>query len=247
MTYRTNWFFSALAEFIPLIGVVLYLSGVLSASGTIHGYTKQQLMTYYSASFVLAGWIPSVWYEVGNNIRTGRLNGFLLRPVSYFWEFVTKQFAVSLGFVLFYIFFATLVGLAFSDIIFMPKSIDGLLLFFGAALVAFLLAFQIGFLTHLSAFWFDDLMGFLTVSGLLQAFAFGQLFPLDFLPVWLYKALMYTPFAYVYYFPTRIFLGLDGAQIARGFAVSMLWIVLTAIAIRALWGRGLRRYHARGG
>jgi len=245
--YRANLYFSAIAELIPLVGLLLYLGGAFRGVASINGYSDVELTTYYFLGFLLSGWVPTVWYEVGLNIRTGDLNTYLLRPPHYLVHFAVRQLAVSLVYVVIVGSLGILVCLAFPGRVTLPPNPGNLLLSLAAALMAFQLAYQLGCLAHLSAFWLDDLKGILSATYLLQTLLSGQVFPIDFLPSTLASVTKVLPFAYIYWFPARVYLGTTAAQQLQGFAVMGLWIIVTGLALRALWSKGLRVYHARGG
>jgi len=245
--YRANWLFSAAAEFIPLAGLLMYLSGVFPAADAVHGYSKPELITYYVITFALSGWIPTVWYEVGNNIRTGQVSSYLLKPVSYFWHYAVRQFAVSLSYVLFCAGFVIALVLSFPGNFLLPGSPSQAVLFLVSAGMAFQLAYQVGYLIHLSAFWVDDLTGILSVVYLLQTVLSGQLFPIDFLPGPIARVVAWMPFPYIFYLPAKVYLGAPGSETLAGLATAAAWLLLTGLAIRGAWSAGLRIYHARGG
>jgi ABC-2 type transport system permease protein len=246
-THRANWYFSLLAEAIPLLGLLLYLEGIFPSYGLIYGYGRDDLLTYYVVGLVLSSWIPSVWYEVGNNIRTGRLNSYLLRPSSYLGYFEARQIAVNIGYCLLSVLFAAILGLSFPGSMTLPPSIFHAVAFVVSSLCAFQLAYQVGYLAHLSAFWLDDFAGTLSVTYLVQTVLSGQMFPIDFLPDFAGRILSFTPFPYIVYEPLRVYLGVDPRSTYRGILVCLAWIAITGLMTRLVWNAGLKRYDARGG
>lgn len=246
-TYRANLWFSLAAEAIPLLGLVLYLGGVFPAHEVLYGYTRADMLTYYVAGLVLTAWIPTVWWEVGENIRSGALNTYLLRPKSYFWYFWTCQFAVNVWYTSMSLVFAGVLALIFPGSLQPPASLFHGAMFPFTALMAFQLAYQTGYLIYLSAFWIEDVSGLLSVTYLVQTVACGQLFPLDFLPSWASKVASFLPFPYWFFFPLKVYMGLPFDQVLQGIGIAAGWIVLTGVGIKLVWIAGLRRYDARGG
>jgi ABC-2 type transport system permease protein len=243
---RANWYFSLLAEAIPVLGVGLYVNVAYPPQGLLYGYTRGELLTYYFVGVALSSWIPSVWYEVGNNIRTGRLNTYLLRPASYLGYFEARHLAVNMGYSSLAIVCVAVIGWMFPGTIILPRP-SNVLLFLLSSACAFQLSYQVGYLVHLSAFWVDDFQGSLSVVYLFQSILSGQAFPLDFLPNSIAGIIQYTPFPYLFYEPLRVFLGVSPDIALRGIVIAIAWIAATGIAIRLVWNAGLKRYDARGG
>jgi ABC-2 type transport system permease protein len=56
------------------------------------------------------------------------------------------------------------------------------------------------------------------------------------------------PLKYLAYFPSAVFLEkVTGAELARGLAVQLGWVLFFMVACRTAYERGLRRYSAFGG
>jgi ABC-2 type transport system permease protein len=235
-----------LAEAIPILGLVLYLGLAFPEQGLLFGYSRNDLLTYYIVGIAMSSWLPSVWYEVGNNIRNGRLNTYLLRPTSYMGYFEACQLSVNLGYGSLAAACAAIIGWMIPGAVVLPGPLN-FLLFLLSALCAFQLAFQLGYLVHLSAFWVDDFRGSLSVVYVFQSALSGQAFPLDFLEGPIASIIQYTPFPYLFYHPLRIFLGVDPAVALRSLAMTVAWIAVTGLAIPLVWNAGLSRYDARGG
>ncbi|HSW88404.1 MAG TPA: ABC-2 family transporter protein, partial [Candidatus Saccharimonadales bacterium] len=75
----------------------------------------------------------------------------------------------------------------------------------------------------------------------------GGLFPLDILPHQIYVIFQLLPFAYLVYFPLKIYLGqLSALQTITSLGISFLWMFLLYFSVKLLWTRGLREYTAEG-
>ena len=63
------------------------------------------------------------------------------------------------------------------------------------------------------------------------------------------KQILYlTPFPYQLYFPISIYLGkAAGAEMWRGLAMQLFWVLVAYVFARLMWRRGIRRYSAFGG
>ncbi|HEY2328699.1 MAG TPA: ABC-2 family transporter protein, partial [Verrucomicrobiae bacterium] len=78
--------------------------------------------------------------------------------------------------------------------------------------------------------------------------ASGHLFPLDVLRSPLKEILFLTPFPYQMYFPVSIYMGkVAGADLWRGLAMQLLWVLAAYVFARFMWRRGIKKYAAFGG
>jgi ABC-2 type transport system permease protein len=77
----------------------------------------------------------------------------------------------------------------------------------------------------------------------------GQIFPLDLLPDWIYRAAKFLPFYYQMYFPGAIITGRinDPAVIVQSLGIELCWALALLGLAQLLWVRGLRRHTAVGG
>jgi len=196
-TYRTNLFFSGLADLVPMLGLILFVSGVVPEGGAVHGFSKPELVGYYIFILLLAGWIPDVG-SVSRSIRSGEITTYLLRPRSYFGYSVTRSLGVQVFSLFIYLSFVAVITVAGrSTGLITSLTIPGAIRILVSSVVAFVLAFQFGYLINLAAYWLEDVTGILAMSYLVRTVLCGQLFPLDFFSESLRQALMLTPFPYV--------------------------------------------------
>ena len=107
--YRVNWLLSILCEGVPLLGILLFWSALFAAdtgatdasvAGAVYGYSQAEVISYYIVIRVLNGLFPSVWWEVGGNIRSGHLSDFLTRPIDYLGYYTSLMLATSSQYIL---------------------------------------------------------------------------------------------------------------------------------------------------
>ena len=74
------------------------------------------------------------------------------------------------------------------------------------------------------------------------------MFPLDMLPGVLGTIVKLTPFPYLAYFPSVVFLGkIQGAALAIGLSVQLFWVLLFIAVSRLAFYYGTKRYSGFGG
>jgi ABC-2 type transport system permease protein len=75
----------------------------------------------------------------------------------------------------------------------------------------------------------------------------GQFIPLQLMPDAIQAVARYLPYQMCIYVPIEIILNkLPPAEMARDFAVGVVWLVLFAFIFRWMWREGVKRYSAVG-
>ena len=98
------------------------------------------------------------------------------------------------------------------------------------------------------AFWILEISTVVFIIFSFEYFLSGHLFPLDVLPGWLHRALIWLPFAYELYFPVAVFQErVTGEFLVRGLLIQGAWVLAAWALGRLMWVRGLRRFQAVGG
>ena len=168
----------------------------------------------------------------------------MLNPFSYPLEQLLKLLAQATVNALFVIPILVLLGFIFRSLIALPSFIN-ILPFLVSSLVGLLFYYLIYFLSALSAFWIykarSVIYGVIIVSGLMN----GSVLPLDLFPNWLQTTSLYLPFQYLMFVPIQAYLGRvnNWKQIIM---LTLLWIVIFAIAIAGTWRLGIKKFEAVG-
>jgi ABC-2 type transport system permease protein len=228
LVYRLNF---AVRGFFSLfhLAVVFILWGAAYA-GTPHigGFSFEQTLTYFLVMLVMQFFVGAFNedYQISEEIRSGLINQFILKPINYF----SYRFSIFVA--------ARLVSGA---LILIPLCVA---LPFLHSYLTLPIAYCFGMLT----FWFLEIQGFVILSMAIESLLGGQMFPLDLLPAWMLEIAKLLPFYYQTYFPTAILTGrIDLAATYQGFAIQLFWAVALLGLNTVLWRRGLRRHTAVGG
>lgn len=251
LVYRWNFFIRGSFSLIHLCLIFVLWGAAFSGIGTMGGFDVRQTLTYFIVVLALQFMVGAFNedYQIGEEIRNGLINQFLLKPVNYFGyrlSLFTSARAVS-GLLVFVPLLAVSPwiadNLAFpSDPWRIPVGIVAMVL---AAALQFTIAFCFGML----AFWFLEIQGFVILSYAIETSLGGTLFPLDLLPPHILAVARYLPFPYQMYFPAAIITGRVGTLPAalQGLAIQGAWVLLLMLAARGLWAGGLRKHTAVGG
>ena len=250
LIYRWNFLVRVLASFVPLLGSVFLWGAVFDGRKAFAGYTFNAMVAYFITLIVIdALTVPSEDdTQIAEDIREGRINSLLLKPLGYrLYRFhlyaaarlVQTAFAlVPLGISMIWL------GHYYAGLPWLQNLPFALAAAIGAAMIQFYLCFTLAMV----AFWILDI-GSVTFIVYSVEFLFGgHIFPVDALPRWLQELCEALPFAYQYFFPAAILIGhIQGPAMARGFIIQWAWIGFFYLLSGFLWNRGLRRYTAVGG
>lgn len=248
MTYRFNFAMWRVRNVLQLLTIYYLWLAVTPHNGHIFGYSQSLILTYVLAASLVGSIVFSTrTQEMGENINLGELSQFLIRPFRYlgYW------FARDIGDKLFNVSFAlaelTIVYFILRPAIFIQKDIAMLFLSVLAICIAVVMNFFIGSLLGMIAFWSPEVWAPRFIFFTLVSFFAGGLFPLDILPLPLQRIFALLPFAYLQYFPVKIYLGgLTTTQLISGFAVAIVWSFLLYLLVSVVWKKGLRMYSSEG-
>jgi ABC-2 type transport system permease protein len=242
--YRAEVIIWILASSLPLIMMMIWMG--LAKDSPIGGYSASDFAIYFlSVFFVRQMTIVWVIWELEREIRLGELSPKLLRPIDPFWQHVIDNLAekvVRLPIVL----IPVGLGLWFTGAR-LEFQLFNFGLFLLALLLAWLLRFNRQYSLGLLTFWTDQVTGLEQVWFALYIAFSGAILPLDLLPETLQRIIMLTPFPYKIDFPVQLILGkLSSAEMLRGFAIQLFWVITFVLLRIILWKRGLKRYGATG-
>ena len=250
VVYRWNFLVRACVSLVPLVITWFLWGAAFGKAQTVGGYTYGLMMAYYFTLVILDTFTSPTEddFQIAEDIREGRINQVLLKPLNYFlyrfFLFLAGRFVYALVAVLplaiLLCYFRRLfVGIPLGETL-LPAAFA----FFGSAV----LQFSIAFLTGLAAFWFLEVGSIVFMLYSLEFLAGGHVFPLDLLPEpWRTLALA-TPFGYEYFFPAAVLVGrISGPALWHGFLWQGMWVAVFLGLSAFVWKLGLRRYTAVGG
>jgi ABC-2 type transport system permease protein len=250
LIYRWNFLLRVLVSFVPLLGSVFLWNAVFAGEKSFAGYTFHSMVAYFITLILLDTLtVPNEDdFQIAEDIRDGRINTLLLKPIEYrLYRFhlyaaarlVHAAFAlVPLALAMFWLhrYFAGLPWLAN-----LPFA---LLAALGAGIIQFLFCFTLAMM----AFWILDIGSVTFIVYSIEFLLGGHIFPIDALPPWLQVICNHLPFAYETYFPAAILIGhVEGPALLTGFLWQVAWISFFYVLSGMMWKRGLRQYTAVGG
>lgn len=248
--YRLNFIMWRLRNVLQVFAVFYLWDTVFSdTSKTLLGYDRSQILTYvFLVLFVKAIVFSTRSIDVAGEISRGELTNYLLRPINYFYYWLTRDLSSK----------ALNIGFSIAETIILiivlkpPFFLQTNLLYLGLFLIALILAILIYYLLMMlfsfGTFWVPEqgwgLIFLLFVSSDILG---GTLYPIDILPNVLQQILYATPFPYLVFMPIQIYLGkLSMILSLKAIAISFSWVVILAILIKKVWQRGLISYEGAG-
>jgi len=248
--YRLNFIMWRVRNFIQLLTIYFLWSSVTSNQDQIFSYSQSAILTYILGSSIIRAFVMSSRsIDAQGEIASGDLNNYLVKPLNYFLNWVSRDIADKSLNVIFSVAEISIVILWLRPPFVFQTNPSTLLLFVVSILLATILYFMFSFIVSMTTFWYYENNGwaqrFLTFV-LIESLA-GSLFPLDILPQQIAKIFQLLPTAYFIYYPMQIYLGrLDPTQTITGFSITLFWIITLFFIGQTLWRRGLKIYGAFG-
>lgn len=248
LTYRLNFTMWRLRNLSQLLTTYFLWFSVMPDKGTLFGYSKEQMLAYILATVIVGAFVFSTrTAEIAENINSGDLSTFILRPIGYFryWFFrdlgdKAMNLVFSTGELLIFI-------ILFSPPIFLQGSLYFLLFSILSLGMAVVLHFYIGSLLGLVGFWSPEVWAPRFIFYVLVSLLTGAIFPLDVFPASVKNILDLTPFPYLLFFPIKIYLGQLGInEILNGVTICLIWILIMYLLLIFVWKKGIKGYSAVG-
>jgi ABC-2 type transport system permease protein len=251
LVYRWNFFIRASFSLIHLVFIFTFWNAAYRGMTQLGGFDVRQTMTYFVVVFALQFIVGAFNedFQIGEEIRNGLINQFLLKPINYYAYRVSQFLAARTVSGALVFLPLVIISPLLLDYLVVPHGLWRLPLGLVAMALAAVLQFTIAFCFGLLAFWFLEIQGFVILSYSMETFLSGTIFPLDLLPAWAAPIAQRLPFAYQMYFPAAILSGRlnDPAAALQGLAIQAGWVLVAVLFARLLWARGLRHHTAVGG
>ena len=213
----------------------------------IRGFTLDELIVFIFLSMIV-GQLKSSWttsIEMIDAIRTGGLNKYLIRPISFY----TYHLMMFLGQnSLFYIAYSLLIlsfpfvfpGLAFN-------SSFEVLGFLSALIIAIFLSYNMYYMMVCVSFWFHEVRALVIGYNIANIILSGQIIPLRFFPDLYLEIIKYTPLPFLVDFPVSIATGqLNSETLIYKYLLGLLWCLVTFFLGKIFYHYGVKEYGGYG-
>jgi ABC-2 type transport system permease protein len=187
--------------------------------------------------------------DVSGDIANGDLSNYLVKPISYFKYWFTRDISSkALNLIFATVEFVGLFLILRPPFFFQTNPLT-LFIFLISIILAIFIYFFLLFLISSIPFWAPEIgwgSHFLVTVVIIEALS-GSLFPINILPLGLQLVTLALPFPYLIYFPVEVYLGnIGGNALIGGLMVAIAWTGVLWFTLNFVWQKGLRVYQAMG-
>ncbi len=224
------------------------LIALFGDQSSVNGLSLQGAITFSGLSQALIGFLSFFhWFELMHTVYEGQVGADLLKPQSYFLNWLGIDSGRALGSLFIRSLPLFLIFALFYDVT-LPKSSLQWAAFLLSLLFAHLISFGWRFLVNLAAFWTPNALGIGRFAfGLSWTFS-GFFMPLTLFPDWLAQFSRLTPFGAGVYIPIEIYLGLyQGERLLEGLGIQAFWVAALILLDHLVLRLGVRKLVIQGG
>lgn len=222
-------------------------SVIFAQNANVFGYSQSQMTSYVFVVAILQGAILSTnLHSLAGDIYSGNLSQLIIKPIKLFRYFVALELSDKLKNVIFIFLESVILYFIFKPTLVIPN-LQTLIIFIFWILLGVIIHFFIEILFGTLGFWSPQTWGPKFLFFMIVDATAGKLFPLDILPSFLQRMLFFTPFPYLAYAQSQLFLGRISQDLILGQTLALLfWCCFLGFLAHALWNRGMKEYSAAG-
>lgn len=241
--YRINFVLWRLRNFLSLLIKYYLWVAVYAHSSNVFGYTEQYMLTYILISNLISDVVLSTrTSDIAGEILKGDLVNYILKPLEFFKYHAARDFGDKVLNIIFSILEIVIILALLKPPIFIQTSVLMLIatcvfIFIGST-VSYFVNLQMSFI----AFWSNEVWAPRFIFYMLLLVFAGSFFPLDILPKPLYYVSFLTPFPYLFYLPSRVYLGVTPLDLMYYLLMGAAWCVLSYALTRFIWRKGLHQF-----
>lgn len=241
--YRLNFALWRLRAFIQFLVAFMVWEAVFRSSTSAFGYSSEMMLTYIIVSGFLGEIVLSTRIDaVAGMIIQGDIIEYLLKPISFFKVYMATDFVDKMLNAVGAIIGIIVVILLFQPVLLGPPSWLNVVAALIFLLCGLTITFCINMVVSMMGFWTHDIWAYRFLFYIINMVVAGGFFPIDILPSPVFYGLLFTPFPYMFYFPTKAFLGMPLGQMIIALGGAVVWSGLTIVIMKYVWHKGLREY-----
>lgn len=250
LQFRTEIVIYSFLDVLPFFVLFFVWSSIYQQTDLINNFSLSQIINYYLLVIVIQR-LSATHFEGwrSEEIRNGKIDYYLIRPLSYISEILSKDIGAKLisiifsapMIILFYIANASVFNIDHSYI-----TITNLFIFLSLMLLAYVIQFLFALWIVLLTFWFEGSSGLEHFKWVVLTLFSGAMIPIEFMPNWLASITNLLPLKYVFAVPIGILQNTYNLKISDYVYIS---IVLTCMLVftHFLWNRAKKVYGSVGG
>jgi ABC-2 type transport system permease protein len=235
ITYKLEYYVGLLNAFLYIfIFSSVWLNVSKENPQFLGNWTGEKLVEYAILSTLIKVSFGKNDYLISTKIKSGDIVFDFLKPFNFYGMYLADSFGVSM----FHAFARSIPLLIFSFLFFGIKpniEIISILKFIPVYTMSFVLFATIGFGISCLSFFFTEIFSFMILYYALVTFMSGSVIPVDLLPQFILTFINYTPFPYLYYYPTMVLVNvptsLSYIQLLQGYFIQLSVISLLSFLI----------------
>lgn len=244
IVYRLNIFLWRIRNLLNLFIIYFLWNSIFEKNQVLFSYTRSQMLTYILLSSLISSFVfASRTVDIAGQIIQGDIINIILKPINFFKYHLTRDLSDKLLTICFTTIEISIIIFFFKPGIYIQQNIFNLLIFLLFVIFGVLISFFISISLSFIGFWTPETWSPRFIYFILIFFLSGTYFPLDILPKPIYYILLATPFPYLYYLPTKIYLSGATPDLFFAMIICVVWIFLTYNLSRFLWDKGLKSYN----
>jgi len=249
-TYRLSFLLWKTRSVLGLLASYFTWLAIFQGKSIIAGYTSKSMFAYVFGIYLLSELIAnSESINIGEEISSGDLSNYLLKPINYFYYWFSRDLASKVMSAIFAIIIIFFLFILFKPVFFFNQNIFFLPFFLFSVFFAIALNFYLNILISFFSFWYPEHSGWphRFFLNIVLTFLLGMYFPLDIFPKIISQLLTILPTAYILYFPLQIYLGkISNFEIFWRMLVMFFWTILLIKLSKSVWTAGLKKYSSEG-
>lgn len=206
LAYRVEYYTALLNAFLYIFIFTSVWTVLIPEGETVNGLTRDHMIAYAVLSTLVKASFGRNDSLLSQKVKSGEIAVELMKPFSFPLMYLSD----TIGSTLFQLFARTFPLLIFCIFVFqisLPVDPVVLLQFLPVYLFSFSIFFTLSFLISSSSFYFVEIFPFWIFYYAMITLTSGAIIPLDFFPETFKTLLDWTPFPYMFYYPTMLILG----------------------------------------
>ena len=251
MEFRFDFFMNLLSTIFPIIMQVFIWISMYSGNhgDMLYGYTFPQMIMYVVVAGAVSKFTSTgVEYAVNEDIHSGGISKYLVRPVNYIGYRLCDAVGNKFSSMITMVFLTIMAVVVLIFAVGFKVTPAAVFVFFVALFFAAVLNFFLFFCLSMLAFWLTEIGNFFHAMSVVIMVMSGGVFPVSVFGRTYETIARYIPLTYTINYPIQILAGTVSPREAVGvLIIQLVWILLLALLARFTWNVGLKKYVAVGG
>lgn len=251
LSYKANVLMFIFGESMVLAVTYFLWKAIYGSSPDriIKGFTLNEMIIYILVSFLTSLIISvDITYDISREVKDGSIAINLIRPVSYEKRMLFQSLGnVMYNFIIIFIAAFTLINILFYSYT-GTLNILNISLYLFSTMLGILISFYYSYIFGLLSFKITNTWGLSQIMQAISQLLSGLLIPIVFFPRIVQRLINLLPFSSLIYTPTMIYLGkLTGIELIKALTLQIVWIVILALAAKAMWNSLVKKLTILGG